>query len=241
MPAMTEPTLSLDPLELARSLRPQSFGASVSGRIREPVVEPLWSGVRVLAAARGHDALLFDDAGDALEEPVELLDALAAVTATTTTDGVILDAFVTNQVAGDDPGVYTGTDPLPSTGTLIAQSLIGVRRRRREELLEGYAASRLGRDLADGQPVNLVVIDVLWLDGEWLLDVPLLERKRLLESVVPASELIRPGPYVRPPISTWVGSWRAQGFRGLSFKAANSRYRPGESAPDWATTPMPRR
>jgi ATP-dependent DNA ligase len=85
------------------------------------------------------------------------------------------------------------------------------------------------------------VIDVLWLDGEWLLDVPLLERKRLLESVVPASELIRPGPYVRPPISTWVGSWRAQGFRGLSFKAANSRYRPGESAPDWATTPMPRR
>ena len=42
--------------------------------------------------------------------------------------------------------------------------------------------------------------------------------------------------YVRPPIETWIGSWRAQGFRGITFKGANSRYRPGETADDWAST-----
>ncbi len=86
-----------------------------------------------------------------------------------------------------------------------------------------------------------MVIDLLWLDGEWLLDVPLLERKRLLEAIVPGDDLVRASPYVRPPIDTWIGSWRAQGFPGLSFRSANSPYRPGETAPDWTTTPMPRR
>ena len=237
---MASPPGPPDPLELARSIRPQAFGSESSGRVAEPIVEPLWSGVRVLAAAHAGRAALYDDEGDRLDAPADLIEALAHA-ADATTSGVILDGYVTNQVANDDPGVFTGTDALPSTGTLIAQSLIGVRRRRREELLEGYAASRLGRQVDASEPVNLVVVDMVWLDGEWLLDVPLLERKRLLESILTGSELVRPGAYVRPPISTWVGSWRAQGFRGLAFKAANSRYRPGERTTDWATTPMPRR
>ena len=83
--------------------------------------------------------------------------------------------------------------------------------------------------------------DLLWLDGDSLLDVPLLERKRLLGSIVPGDELVRAGPYVRPPIATWVGSWRAQGFDGLTFKEANSRYRPGQVTKEWTVTTMPRR
>jgi hypothetical protein len=38
-----------------------------------------------------------------------------------------------------------------------------------------------------------------------------------------------------------MGSWRAQGFRAMSFKAANSRYRPGETARDWTLVDLPRR
>ena len=86
-----------------------------------------------------------------------------------------------------------------------------------------------------------VAIDMLWLDGEPLFDVPLLERKRLLESVLAETDLIRVGQYVRPPIDTWIGSWRALGFSGMTFKAANGRYRPGTTAKDWATASMPRR
>jgi ATP-dependent DNA ligase len=89
--------------------------------------------------------------------------------------------------------------------------------------------------------VNLIVNDLLWLDGQWLLDVPLLERKRVLESILPPGQLVRPGPFVRMPIDSWIGSWRAQGFRGMAFKAANSRYRPGETAADWTLADLPRR
>ena len=72
-------------------------------------------------------------------------------------------------------------------------------------------------------------------------DVPLLERRRLLESVIAETDLVRNGIFVRPPIDTWVGSWRSMGFPGISFKAANSRYAPGATAQDWVSIAMPRR
>jgi hypothetical protein len=230
--------MSGDPLELARSTRPQAFGNRSANDIAEPVIEPMWSGVRVIAASRGETALILEE-GELFETQATLVEALATAAAATT-DGVILDGYVTRQVATDEPGVYTGPDRIPSTGSLIAQTFIGTRRRR-DELIEDLAQERAARYVQPDDTVNLVAVDVLWLDGEWLLDIPLLERKRLLESILPGDALIRASTYVRPPIATWVGSWRAQGFRGLAFKGANSRYRPGETAADWATIPMPRR
>ena len=72
--------------------------------------------------------------------------------------------------------------------------------------------------------VAFVAIDLLWLDDISLLDVPLLERRRLLDGVLIESDVVRRGAYVRPPIATWLGSWRSQGFGGVTYKAANSRY-----------------
>ena len=89
--------------------------------------------------------------------------------------------------------------------------------------------------------VSFVVTDLLWLDDASLLDVPLLERRRLLESAIVESDVVRLGAYVRPPIDSWVGSWRTQGFDGLTFKAANSRYRPGGRTPTGSISGMPRR
>ena len=86
-----------------------------------------------------------------------------------------------------------------------------------------------------------MAIDLLRLDGDSLLDVPLLERKRLLDSVVTPSDLVRVGAYVRPPLTTWISTWRRLGFVGLSYRAANSRYHPGEEHEDWTLVPMPRR
>ena len=81
--------------------------------------------------------------------------------------------------------------------------------------------------------MTYVAFDLLWLDGESLLDVPLLERRRLLDTVLAESELVRRGTFVRPPIGGWVRSWRAQGFVGLTFRAANSRYEPGATSTEW--------
>jgi ATP dependent DNA ligase-like protein len=231
-----------DALQLARDLRLQWFGRASSDRIAEPVVEPLWSGLRVVAAAQDGQGVLLEDGAEVTTHP-HLAESLARTVAATAS-GVILDAYVTKQIASEEPGVgvYTGVTELPTAGNMLMGSLVGRGRRpRRQQLAEDLEAQLAQQRFDEDEPVNLVAVDLLWLDGEWLLEAPLLERKRLLEAVLPGDPLVRSGVYVRPPIERWVGSWRAQGFRGLAFKGANSRYRPGEVANDWTTRPMPRR
>ena len=85
-----------------------------------------------------------------------------------------------------------------------------------------------------GKDVAFVALDLLTVDGLRLFDIPLLERKRLLESVVRQSPLVRLGPWVTPPIDAWLRTWRASGFKGAMLKSANSRYVPGTRTQDWA-------
>jgi hypothetical protein len=59
--------------------------------------------------------------------------------------------------------------------------------------------------------------------------------------VLGESHLVRRGIYVRPPIGTWLGSWRSMGFSRLAYKAANSRYVPGETNSQWALGDLPAR
>jgi hypothetical protein len=51
--------------------------------------------------------------------------------------------------------------------------------------------------------------------------------------------LVRRGIFIRPPIDTWIGSWRTFGFNRMAYKAANSRYLPGQPNPDWAIADLP--
>jgi ATP dependent DNA ligase domain len=228
-----------DPIALALPLRPQTFGRARADRLDRPVVEPLWRGLRVIAAASGAGAMLYAEG-----EPVVGLERVSAALARViarSADGAILDGYVTKQVAIDELPAFVGTEDIPTTNQLVTKSLVGIRRNRSEERIRQMDADEAARTFAEDDIVNLVATDLLWLDGEWLLDVPLLERKRILESVVPGDDLVRAGPYVQPPFTTWIGSWRAQGFTGLTFKEANSRYRPGEEAADWTSSAMPRR
>jgi hypothetical protein len=92
-------------------------------------------------------------------------------------------------------------------------------------MIQGAARARR-RTFGPTDVVALVAIDLLWLDGQPLFDVPLLERKRLLESASDRSDVIRRGQFIRPPIDTWMGSWRALGFSSITFKTAT-----GDTAP----------
>ncbi len=207
--------------------------------MRQPVVEPQWRGLRVIAAADAEGAVLYADG-----EPAVGLDRVATVlrgSIARTSEGAILDGYVTKQVAVESLPTLDGTEDLPTRNQLVTKSLVGIRRDRNQERIRELEADAAARTFSENDVVNFVATDLLWLDGEWLLDVPLLERKRILESVIPGEELVRTGPYVLPPYTTWMGSWRAQGFTRLTFKEANSRYRPGEEAADWTTADMPRR
>jgi hypothetical protein len=206
--------------------------------IDDALVEPAWPGVRVLAAVSGGRSTLWLD-GEPLEEHEPLRTAL--VRATMTDDGAIFDGYLTRRVLSEGVGMQVGVYDYPTITGQVSRMFIGGRLNRLDEMEKRREAEFEEARFDEDELVNLVVVDLLWLDGQWLLDVPLLERKRVLESVLPPEQLVRPGPYVRPPADSWIGSWRAQGFRGMTFKAANSRYRPGETSTEWAAADMPRR
>jgi hypothetical protein len=45
--------------------------------------------------------------------------------------------------------------------------------------------------------------------------------------------------YIRPPVDTWLASWRSLGFSELAYKAANGRYLPGAVNDTWAIARIP--
>ena len=237
MARMTEQATA-SALDLARDIRPGRYGKADKKRITDPVIEPMWSGLRLIGAVDRGGAVLLDD-GAPLSGRDEVTAALAEAVAGRA-DTVIVDGFLTRQIVSD---VATTAElvELPTAREFLTQGLVGARTNPTKDATKRIASDIEARTFAPGELLNFVVIDVLHLDGEWLYDVPLLERKRLLEAVVAAGELVRPSPYVRPPVDTWLGSWRAQGFTGITYKAANSHYLPGEQNPEWTTTPMPKR
>jgi hypothetical protein len=224
-------------LAIVRDLRPQAFGDIRPQNVKDPIIEPLWSGVRVLAAIEDGSCSLVDTDGDPLadfdEIRADLLIALAA-------DSAVLDGYLTKQATHDAPP-DAGPDWMPSTTDMLAQGFVGTRRNKANEVTERLEQQREATTFGPEDVVVFVAIDLLYIDGESMLEVPLLERKRQLEAVVAETDLVRRSAYIRPPLGTWISSWRTLGFAGLTYKSANGRYHPGGFKGDWATAPMPRR
>ena len=223
---------SAGPRPLLATLRPQEYGNGSPYKVLDPLVEPLWTGVRVLAAVDSEGAAMVDVDGGAVDGMATIIETLGG---SVQASGVVLDGFLTRQTT-HTPAVIAWPDEMPS----VAQ-LVGLRRNRAVDTLTLKEEALAAQTFDSEDEVSFVATDLLWLDDTSLVDVPLLERRRLLESVVVESDTIRVGSFVRPPIESWVNSWRTMGFAGLTYKAANSRYLPGEPNPDWVVTGMPRR
>jgi len=217
--------------------RPQTFGDRNAKQIPDPVIEPLWIGTRVLAHVDDRAVELRDDAGRPVDRP-PIADALAAAVDAAS---AVLDAYLTAQAARSGVGVHLGpTVELPTPGQAARQMLVGGGRGRRAEAVEALEDRVADLESAPSEGLVLVAVDLLFLDGDSLLDVPLLERKRLLDSVLIENELVRVGIHVRVPINPWLPTWRNLGFRSLAYKDANGRYRPGQRNDGWAKATIPR-
>lgn len=209
-----------------RGWRPQTaHHGRFRPKIADPVIEPLWSGTRVLAhyvelrdASEWGTLEVRDARGeDASEVAPRALDALRR---SINASEAILDGIVTDQVdAGTEHGPPLATAPFSLRRLL--------RRGRPGSAVPHHVAQDEARE------VGFVALDLLSIDGQVLLDVPLLERRRLLESVIRQSRLIRLTPWARPPMHTWFATWHAAGFRGMVVKGANSRYVPGKVSYEW--------
>jgi ATP-dependent DNA ligase len=235
--------MSTDP----RTWRPQAFGKRRPRDLDDPVVEPGWDGIRVLAHVVRREVRIVDADGRDLaaahpEITAELADGVLA-------DALVVDGYLTDQAIRSGVGVELDIDEMPGMGEHIAQFFLGSRAAEslsgRGQLPGRSAAARTvsQAEAAADEPreIALVAIDLLALDDDLLLDVPLLERKRLLESVVPEGPRVRRTPFVREPASSFIITWRSLGFGGLAYKEANSRYVPGAQNDGWSLAAMPRR
>ncbi len=198
--------------------------------IKDPLVEPLWSGTRVLAhvtvtpeadppaEVRMVEPLGADVAPELPELSRVLGEGVLALDA-------IVDGIITRQLTLDGVGAAA----IPEIKSRPTEMFV------RSALDFDVQPRGVIEDLAsDTEPVDgFVAVDLLRLDGTLLLDVPLLERKRLLESVISPSRLLRVSGHVRPPSDPWVATWKSMGLAGGILKAANSRYRPSDDTVEW--------
>lgn len=230
------------------SWRPQRFGRVRATKVVDPLIEPLWIGERVLAhvdrtATRTPSVAIVDGEGRTLA-PATAADELAslrgALERAVRADEAVLDGYLTRQATQPSVGQFLEVSTA-RTSTAVRRLFLGESAGRRAQEVREESREAAERLAADGAPLAFVAIDLLALDGAPLLEVPLLERKRLLDSAVDPDELVRVGPYVRLPAERWYGTWRSAGFVEIALKGANGRYRPGEASDSWATLAIPRR
>jgi DNA ligase D-like protein (predicted ligase) len=82
-------------------------------------------------------------------------------------------------------------------------------------------------------PATYVVFDILEKDGTPLLDLPLIERKRILEKFVKEGEHIVLSLFVDEIGEAYFEAAIARGFEGIMAKKKESPYRPGMRSSEW--------
>ncbi len=90
-------------------------------------------------------------------------------------------------------------------------------------------------------PVQFLAFDLLWLDGEPLLELPLADRRaRLAEVLVPRDD-VRVSQAVEGRGMAFFHQIKELGLEGVVAKRLTSQYRPGTRSPDWRKVKTVRR
>ena len=214
------------------------YGRANAHNVRNGIWEPLWGGRRALIDVFDGEIGIRDEDGD----PLEGFDLLRpAILEAARADELVLDGYLLPAPLQDTTGLATvpGLESIPSAAEMGRQFLVGGAGQGRRAEIEADRSRRV--TLRSKSPTAFVAIDLLWLDGEPLINVPLAERKRLLDSVLADGEIVRRTVAVHGPVEAWYAQWRALGFREVAVKGANSRYTPGKPHDEWATALIPRR
>ena len=215
-----------------------AFGDRPARDVRNVIAEPHWGGARVLVRIVASEVSLRDVDGDPIPGFDEIRGALAeaALAGDLLIDGNLVAGRLEQRAAQH---ASLGVESVPTVGQLARQMVLGGGGRNpRQEAYE--RAARRQQPLPDAE-TSFVAMDLLWLDGESLIGLPLQERRRLLESVLADGELVRRNVIVRPPVEAWYAQWKALGFQEFAVKDANSRYVPGGVSRDWAIARIPKR
>jgi bifunctional non-homologous end joining protein LigD len=170
--------------------------------------EPKFDGVRTLVYVEGEDVRLVSRKGrDQSAQYPELLNLWQWITAST----AVLDGEI---VTIDEHG-RTSFERLQGRINLASKADI---ERMRKQI-----------------PVDLVLFDLLYLDGEELIELPLDERRARLEKIVVPDS---PGRmqvtyYVDAEGVSFTEGAKRLGFEGVVAKRLGSRYHPGKRTSEW--------
>ncbi|MEP6748311.1 MAG: DNA ligase D [Bacteroidota bacterium] len=98
--------------------------------------------------------------------------------------------------------------------------------------ISNFGALQNWRSEADGE-LYYYVFDILWLDGKDLTDVPLRERKIILDSQVPEHGIIKNSQVFEHSGIEFFEAAKKMGLEGIIAKKADSVYQPGQRTGDW--------
>jgi bifunctional non-homologous end joining protein LigD len=91
-----------------------------------------------------------------------------------------------------------------------------------------------GAQLRREVPIQLLVFDVLWLDGELLADRPQVERRKVLEALALEGPCWHTSPLIPPaPADELLDACRRIGMEGYVAKRADAVYQPGRRSSAW--------
>ncbi len=82
-------------------------------------------------------------------------------------------------------------------------------------------------------PVIYLVSDLLAIDGQWLFDRPLLERRNLLHTTLTPNRFVQVADFVREEGVAFFEAAASYGLEGIIAKDVHSAYLPGERSPAW--------
>ncbi len=101
-----------------------------------------------------------------------------------------------------------------------------------EKGISNFGALQNWRSEADGE-LYFYVFDIVWLDGKDLSNLPLKERRTVLESVVPQNGLIRLSTAFEESGIEFFEAAKKTGLEGIIAKKAGSIYQPGKRSKEW--------
>ncbi len=227
--------------EFAILWRPERAGRRSIKNLGDAIVEPAWGGIRVVACLVTGEASLWRDGAEVPvpdELPAALVDAFRALDA-------VIEGHLTTLALQSGVGALSALPRVERPPILIPRA-IGNRVKddpyvqARDHEAHAVAVEPAVREaLEHGERHAFVATDLLWLDGQSLVDVPLLERKRHLETVLEPSHLVRVTPFVRPSAALILVTWGTLGFRELTYRGTSGRYMADRENPDRVVTRSP--
>lgn len=102
----------------------------------------------------------------------------------------------------------------------------------KENGTSSFGALQNWRSEADGDLI-FYVFDILWLNGYSLIDLPLIQRKEILKSILPKDGAIRESTCFKAATANFLEAAKKLDLEGIVAKRSDSLYFPGERVRDW--------